>query len=138
MLSLPAAERRLLVKATILLMVTKFCLWLLPFALVRRLSGGLVRAPFRVRDEEYPQGKVVWAVETAGRGIPRFSTCLTLALASQVLLGRRGHPALVLIGVVGGGGSDLEAHAWVQSGGKVLVGGTGIERYTILATLEAN
>ena len=134
----PPAERRLLVKAVILLVAARFGLWLLPFASVRRLSGGLVRTPMRVRDGERHPGKVVWAVEAAGRRLPRASTCLTRALASQVLLARRGYPALVRIGVAGGGESGLEAHAWVESGGEVLVGGIGTERYAILTTLEAD
>lgn len=135
---LPPAERRLLVKASVLLVAARFGLWLLPFALVRRLSGGLVRTPIRVWDGERHPGKVVWAVEAAGRRLPRVSTCLTLALASQVLLARRGYPALVRIGVAGDGKSRLEAHAWVESGGEVVVGGSDTKRYAILTTLEAN
>lgn len=135
---LPHAERRLLVKAAVLLVAARFGLWLLPFALVRRLLGGLVRTPTRVRDGERHPGKIVWAVEAAGCRLPRASTCLTRALASQVLLARRGYPALVRIGVAGGGELGLEAHAWVESGGEVVVGGPGTKRYAILTTLEAN
>jgi hypothetical protein len=136
-LRLEAGERRLLVKAALLLGTMRLGLWLLPFQSLRRLQAGLTRAPIRVRDRETSSRKsVVWAVETAGRRMPRAATCLTLALTAQVLLLRRGYPAILHIGVDKGGKERFMAHAWVESGGSVVIGDYELERYTLLASLE--
>ena len=135
---LPAAERRLLMKAILLLCAVKVGLGLLPFQTLRRLLANLAVLPVGLRDVEDPRSieRTVWAVELAGRLVPRASTCLTQALTAQVLLLRRGHPALVHIGTVKGERGEFQAHAWVESGGEVLIGGHELELYSPLAILE--
>ena len=51
------------------------------------------------------------------------ATCLTQALAGQVLLTHYGYRAVVRVGVtkVDGKGT-FQAHAWLESGGKVVIG----------------
>ena len=79
-----------------------------------------------------------WAVRTASRCVPA-ATCLAQALAAFVLMARRGHPVRVCIGVARGDGGRLEAHAWVESGGRIVFGGLAdLGRYTTLPPLEAN
>jgi hypothetical protein len=43
------------------------------------------------------------------------------------MLGRRGRPAAVRFGVQREGGGSIEAHAWLECEGEVLVGGEGLE-----------
>jgi hypothetical protein len=137
LLRLEAAERRLLVKAALLLGTMRLGLWLLPFQSLRRLQARLTRAKIRVLDRECTSREsIVWAVETAGRRMPRAATCLTLALTAQVLLLRRGYPAVLHIGVDNGGTEGFIAHAWVESGGSVVIGDYELDRYTPLASLE--
>jgi hypothetical protein len=64
---------------------------------------------------------VVWAIERARRAAPG-TTCLTRALAAGWMLRRRGQRARLIIGVKGAAGK-LEAHAWLELGGVVIVGG---------------
>jgi hypothetical protein len=136
-LRLCATERRLLVKAALLLWAVKLGLVLLPFRVLRRFLEGLTELPIGLRDADWcSTEKVVWAVETAGRLTPSVRTCLTQALAAQVLLLRRGRPARLHIGVVKGEEDQFLAHAWVESEGKVVIGGNKLERYTPLAALE--
>jgi hypothetical protein len=74
---------------------------------------------------------VVWAVERARRAVPG-TTCLTRALAAGWMLRRRGQPARVVIGVAMASGT-LEAHAWLELGGTVIIGGeAGVDRYARL------
>ena len=71
----------------------------------------------------------MWAVQVASRYVPR-ATCLTQALTAQALLGFGGIPTSVRIGVAKEAGG-FEAHAWVESGGKILMGGTeSAQKYT--------
>lgn len=134
---LPATRRCLLIRVALLLWATRLGLWLLPFQTLRRLLAKFAPGPTRVPGADgLSRESVVWAVETAARHMPLANTCLTQALVAQVLLARRGYPALLRIGVVKGENDDLQAHAWVESGGEVVIGGYELERYARLATLR--
>lgn len=135
-LRLPGNEQRLLLKAMLLLGAIRLGLWSLPFQTLQRLLARLARTAVRPPTAEWEhKGSVVWAVETAGRYMPPVATCLTKALTAQVLLLRRGYPALLHIGTVKEDGGRFLAHAWVESGGKVVIGGHELDRYTSLTTL---
>jgi hypothetical protein len=62
--------------------------------------------------------RVAWLVGVAGRHIVRVS-CLSRSVALARVLGRRGAPAAVRIGVRTVSGR-LEAHAWVVLNGRVI------------------
>jgi hypothetical protein len=123
----PTSERRLFVRALPLVAAVRVGLWLLPWrwtlALTRRLSVPRARrAPGTVDD-------VVRAVVRAATRVPR-ATCLTRAIATSVMLGRRGQPASILFGVARDPRGKLVAHAWVESDGRIVVGGaTSPRRY---------
>lgn len=137
-LLLPAAERWLLIEATFLLGMIKLGLMLFPFQTLRRFLERFIAAPVGERRANQASAeRIVWAVELAGRYMPMARTCLTQALTARILLVRRGYPALVHIGVARENGSEFQAHAWVESGGKVVIGGHELERYTSLISLES-
>jgi hypothetical protein len=136
-LRLPPAEQQLLISAVLLLWTVKLGLVLLPFHTLRRLLSKLARvAPGLRTTRRSSVKKVVWAVEAAGGLVPWASTCLTQALTAQVLLLRRGYPALVHIGAVKGEGGGLQAHAWVENEGDVVIGGHELEQYTPLVVFD--
>jgi len=76
------------------------------------------RQTARVTD---PLNKVAWAVRSASRYVP-YATCLTQALATYLMLGKRGQPVILYLGVFKSSTGSFKAHAWVESEGKVLVG----------------
>lgn len=79
---------------------------------------------------------VGWAVETAARYVPK-ANCLPQALTAQVLLLRCGQPAAFRLGVGRDEHGRFEAHAWVECGGRVVVGGTDVHaRYAGLPDME--
>src|SRR5215207_6673 len=135
-LSLPVVEQWLLIKAALLVGSTRLGLKLLPFRVLRRLveslSRPIVSLPASVR---FSAEKVAWAVDLVSRYVP--ATCLSRALAAQVLLARRGYPVLLHFGAVKEGERFL-AHAWLESEGQVVIGGHMVEPYTPLGTLEGN
>lgn len=135
-LHLPTAERQLLIKAALLLEAVKLGMRLLPFRTLRRLLDWLVDAstgPQQRADQPSSADRIVWAVQSASRHVPGAKTCLPQALVAQVLLAQRGHSALLHIGVAKGEQKRFEAHAWVESDGKVVIGGPVHERYAPLA-----
>jgi hypothetical protein len=80
---------------------------------------------------------VVWAVGLVSRTVPG-ATCLTQALAAQVLLSRHGCGSRLRIGVARAAAGGLVAHAWLESGGMVVLGGPDIGSYTPLNLATAH
>jgi Transglutaminase-like superfamily len=134
---LPASYRHLFVKALLLLGIVRVGLWLLPFQTLMRLFAHMTRAHAALQDGDHAgMQQVIWAVTVASQYVPA-ATCLTQALATQVLLSRRGHPASLHIGVARSDTGDFLAHAWVECQGKVVIGGlTAPARFTPLLSLE--
>ncbi len=136
-LCLSNAERWVLIKAALLLAVIGVSKRLLPFRTVRRLLARVADRPIgRQHADRLSAERVVWAVEAASRHVPRTKSCLIQALAAQLMLARRGYPALVHIGVTRGEQGQFQAHAWVEMEGKAVIGGSGLEQFTPLAVLE--
>lgn len=73
--------------------------------------------------------------ELVSRYVP--ATCLSRALSVQGLLARRGYLA-VLHFVAVKEGEHFLTHAWLVSGGQVVIGGHWLEPYTPLGTLDGN
>jgi hypothetical protein len=73
-----------------------------------------------------------WAVSVVGRRVLG-APCLAQALAGEVMLRRRGQAAEVRIGVARSEDGRLLAHAWLESRGRVVVGGADTSSYAVLA-----
>jgi len=135
-LALAPGERMLLVSAAMLVTAVRAGTWVLPFRTVRRLVARLSRPSSARRDGEVTSERIAWAVDAAGKRIPGGRNCLVQALATQVLLDRHRQPAQLRIGVAKGPTGEFEAHAWVESDGKVIIGGGDISRFVVLPALE--
>jgi Transglutaminase-like superfamily len=113
-------DRGLLFKTVLLLAAVKLGLALLPFQTLRRLLAKLSqRLP---PQRPLSVAKAIWAIEVASRYMPGGAKCLVRALATQVLLARQGYATQLRIGVAKGDRDRLEAHAWVESQGRVVIG----------------
>lgn len=112
------AARRMILLLLALLAVAIFrvALWLLPLRSV-------LRAPLllRVRQPTGDAERIVWAVMLAARAVPAAS-CLVQALAAQALLAACGYASELRFGVVRGPQGTLEAHAWLEQHGRVVIG----------------
>jgi hypothetical protein len=128
---LSAAEKRVLFQAAAWLVLWRVLLAAAPFARVQQLvaracgrRGGSAPgcpdapAPFRIG----------YLVAAAANFIPG-TTCLPRALATQVLLGRHGHGPELHIGVNRDSQGRFQAHAWVETGGRVVIGGPEVTGY---------
>lgn len=133
----PSKDRRLLVKSVLLLGMVRLGLWLLPFQTVRRLLTRMRRAIAELQEGDQASiDEVVWAVTAASRYTPA-ATCLTQALATQVLLSRRGHQASLCIGVARSEQGQFQAHAWVECQGRIVIGGIkALSRFAPLLSLD--
>jgi hypothetical protein len=132
--NLPTRERTLFVRAMPLVVAVRIALWVLPWrwtqAMTRRLSVARARrAPGSVDD-------IVRAVVRAAGRVPR-ATCLTRAIAASVMLGRRGVAASIRFGVARDARGKFIAHAWVESEGRIVIGGsTSPRRYASFPAVD--
>ena len=127
-------EQRLFVAALCWVAWIRAALWVLPFRIVRPLADRAARHPGTEVADEFVAARVVWAISNAARFVPR-ATCVPQALAARILLARRGFASEVCYGV-GRPQERVIAHAWLESGGRVIVGDEGLELLMPLAALE--
>ena len=118
------------------LLVARVCLLLAPGSAVRIVSRVNARPdprpvnPTRLRD-------LCWAV-TAIAARPAFSaTCLEQGIALIILLTFARIPANLVVGV-SRAESTLRAHAWVECGGVVILGGAHSPGFTPLLRVPAS
>ncbi len=134
---LTADDRHLLIQAFALQTAIAVGLRVLRFDALRRLvdraSGSHVERPI---DLAHTGKRVARAVAVSSRYLGTASTCLTEALAATVLLGRRGCPSHIAIGVRLSHQASLKAHAWVEVRDSVVLGDPAPGEFVRLATLE--
>lgn len=136
-LRLPGGERWLLLKAALLLGLIRIGLSLLSFQTLKQLLESVSRASSELRGANpFSSDRIVWAVITASRYVLGTGGCLTQALAVQALLKRQGYPSRLRLGVRRPGGKHLQAHAWVESQDRVVVGGGELTQYTPLTAFD--
>lgn len=134
---LEPSERRFLLRTGLLLWAARLGLWLLPLPTLRCLLAKLRPSePISTEGHSANIEKIVWAVTVASHYVPA-ATCLTQALAGQILLAQHGEPALLQIGVAKNEAGNLVAHAWVESRGRIVIGDSReLFRYTRLPSVE--
>ena len=129
--TLASQDRILFLRALLLVSAIRAGLCLLPFRVVQRLTARACRDAAAIQ----PAGLYVWAVRAASRCVPGAS-CLTQALAAQVLLARSGYDSRIEIGVTKDEQRRFRAHAWVVCGNEIVIGGAEVDRYVPLAAWE--
>ena len=129
--SLSAADGVLLIEAAALLLVVRLRLSRVGF---HSLRTALQRKP---PSRVLPRDRVVWAVKAVARRFPA-TPCLVEALVMNTLLRRHGHVSDLKIGVRLGDRTrrdiPLDAHAWVECDGRIVVGAVAdLDEYAVLA-----
>ena len=136
-------RRLLLLRTFILLSGIRLGLALLPFQRLRQIVERLSHvSTYHQRSRGIPLPprlirQIVWAVEKSAQLTPGGAKCLAKALTTQVLMGRRGLSCDFKIGVAKSPEGQLEAHAWIEVNGQVIMGALpDLERFTSLPTLD--
>lgn len=88
-----------------------------------RILTGLQRVGTLIRLPNLPRSSVLDLAERSSRHLPFKVTCLSLALVAQTLLMQSGGGGVLTIGVKRMSPGWIEAHAWLEEGGKVVLGG---------------
>lgn len=129
-LRLSSRDRRFLVGALGLTALARVGLLFAPFRRVRAAAVHILPELSRTPSDT-DLDRIGWAVVAASRSVPG-TTCLVQALVAESLLRVTGHPCAVRFGVARDDRGRPEAHAWVQSGGRVVVGELDLQRYEVL------
>jgi len=112
----------LLLDAWITLWAVRLELWLLPWRIVSR-------PPARHKDlSATPVERWSAAIRIVSRFVPS-ATCLAQALALRRLLARNGRVSVLSLGVRNPPGGRLQAHAWLEADGRVILGDPGPIEY---------
>jgi hypothetical protein len=121
-------ERNLMIEATVALTLARLAVRLLPTAHILAWASRPPRHPNRFA--------AAGIVEPVSRMVDRIgaqpwmrAACLPRALAAQAMLRRRGVASRLCLGATREGGA-LEAHAWIELGDEVVIGGAEQPRFT--------
>ena len=125
-----ALRRRYLAEATVALTVAQLAVRFLPAAWVFARIGRAPRRIQRFRGEEIEW--ISWAVDTAASSPRMRALCLPRAIAAQSMLRRRGIASRLCLGVARRD-DGLIAHAWVEIGQDIIVGGAEAHGFTRIA-----
>jgi hypothetical protein len=148
---LGAADYLLLLGAAFSVGAARLALWLLPFRIVSRLGEGRARragaVSFLVKPgqiikstllREISPQRVAWAVMAVSRLLSGERVCLVRALAARWMLAMLGCRCELRIGVAKAPNGKFSAHAWLESEGKTVIGGTEAQSFTALPLLTAH
>jgi hypothetical protein len=124
--SLDRPDRRLVLEAASLMAFVSTGLRLLSFSALRRILDHHVGSPTIGKTGQLDAsavGRVRWAITAVAARFPS-ATCLVQALAADAILRRKGLACELRIGVRVRGDSvvPVEAHAWVECDGAVVIG----------------
>ena len=135
--SLDGPDRGVYIQAAILLAVIRAALWALPFPMLLRWTERWARPMRRHDPASAVRSRLVCAqsVRAMARYVPAAS-CLTQSLAVFVLLGRRGDPAALRLGVAKSDEGRLLAHAWVETPDGVCLTAGGQGNFQPLITFD--
>lgn len=123
LLNFSGNEFRVLLYSCLLLNSIRLALWLLPFNFLRQRLAYISSVWLcEGQPKSISVGFIVWTVNVASRYTPGEAKCLARALTTQLLLTRYGYTHQFHIGVAKGINNTLEAHAWIEYKGHVIVG----------------
>ncbi len=117
-----ARQRRLLVEASVLLPVVHTLQQRLPYRRWRDLLERRALPQVRRFRDAPTVDEISLAVERARRYVPGIYKCLPAAYATHLLLCRYGYRSRVHYGVARDPQGKVEAHAWVDCDGRVVMG----------------
>jgi len=129
-------ERCLFFQAYCLLGVARLAINTLAF---KRLAGWLGEHRTETSEEISESQlavsrRVSWAVQSASRFTLWRSNCFPQAITAQYLLRRRGVPTTMYLGCLIEDAGEMEAHAWLRSGCRIVTGRQGHQRFGVVAT----
>ena len=139
LLALSWSDRFLLIEAWINLGAARLALLTVPFKHIAPRLGRQLPPDHPVRDlPTIPPvaRRIAWAIDVMSPRTPWESACLAQAVAGKFMLRSRGLSSRLFLGTRKDETGDLAAHAWLQLGQEILLGGGGRPTFTALSSFE--
>lgn len=127
------SDQVFLARCILVLCIVRFALSIKLVSLVRQ---NIARIQVAADADQNALKMVAWGISACSKYVPG-ATCLTQALAGQYLLARLKFKSVVRIGIERESHENVRAHAWLLSGGFVVLGGgaSGMRHYATLVDL---
>lgn len=115
--------------------VVRLAILLVPFRRLARVLGKhMQESPLQENSVKLETARQIGrVVETVSRYTPWESKCLVQAIVGKILLRQRGIANTLYLGVGRDEEKNLAAHAWLRCGEKILTGGQGRNRFSIVS-----
>lgn len=123
LIEMEPGDRLLIVNAFFLLNLIRLGLFLLPFSRLLKVLNLYSNLRYKKVGKQLKVEQILHAVHTSNYYVLGNSKCLAKALTTQVLLRMSGYTSELKIGVAKEKEGDLQAHAWVEYQGRVIIGG---------------
>ncbi|MDI6644200.1 MAG: lasso peptide biosynthesis B2 protein [Methanobacteriaceae archaeon] len=118
-LKLSGRDKKLIIKTFLVMLKIRIILWIFPF---KYMQEHLARSPkIKAKNNNIKAEHVSWAVNAVSIYLPG-STCLTRALTGYQLLADMNYESQVKIGVGRDSQGEFEAHAWLETDNKIIIG----------------
>jgi hypothetical protein len=117
---LPKREKMLFFNAIYLLAYYRLNLKLRPLQIVFADVQKRAAKVLPVISPAIPEKRIAWVLNVASRYIP-YCTCLSMVLAGKILFAQFGYVSVVHIGVAKNCKENLDAHAWLTLGDKIVI-----------------
>jgi hypothetical protein len=133
---LSRAERRLFLEAVMWLGIFRTVILLIPFRRIApRLGAHMAETPLRddVPEKRQLAKDVAMAVIRASRHVPWDAKCLVQAMAGKKMLKRKGIQSTLYLGLARKADHDMQAHAWLRCGERIILGGRGLKHFAVVA-----
>ena len=128
--------KKLFLQAYVVMSLVRLGLLLLPFRRLQNLvlnSRKLTWLAFT--PAQVTVNRIAQSVARSGRYQPGKPMCLARALTAAILMNIYGFPHQIQIGVAKSENGKIEAHAWVKSGGRTIVGDLpDLSRYVAMSS----
>lgn len=131
-LKLSWPDKRLIIKTFLIMFKIRIILWIFPF---KYIQESMQEPPKnKAKNNNMEVEHVKWVVNTVSIYLPG-STCLARALTGYKLLSSMNYDSQVKIGVGKDCRGEFEAHAWLETGDKIIIGESEKE-YAYLSDLD--
>jgi hypothetical protein len=131
----PFGEKVCLVEATVFLALMRAALLLVSFKRIAKVLGTHmdVSDEFSLIESDKLPAVVLASksVKAMSHNLPWECKCLVQAAALKLMLKRRGVDSTLYLGVAKK--DNFMAHAWLRVGDAVVIGGNGLDEYTVLS-----
>ena len=132
---IPGAERRLVMEAVLALGLARLLVLFVPFRHIVRMLARIPRNPKSGANLSV-NALAHKAVTIAARNVPWNAVCLPQAIATKLMLARRGYRSTLHLGVGRNDAGGLIGHAWLDAGGMTVVGDAGKESVTQVGSFD--